>query len=104
MEAIEAVRVKTTLKAGGNKWRKGSTIFKTTKKPIPQDLLMEVRLKTGTVEVLRRETTPPTPPSSSSPEPVKKEKQPSEETPSEKTKKETKKKSEGRKPKLIKRN
>ena len=47
---IEKVRVKTTLKAGGQVWQKGDVITG----DIPQPLLNEVRLGKSTVEILQQ--------------------------------------------------
>ena len=49
MDTIERVKVKVTLKAGDQEWVEGRIVSA----PIPDVLLEEVRLQTGTVEVLK---------------------------------------------------
>ena len=51
---IEKVRVLTVLKCGVNIYKKGQIYSE----PIPNDLIVEVRDNTGTVEVLSRRTSP----------------------------------------------
>jgi len=46
---IEQVLIKKTLKAGNDVWLEGSII----NSPLPKVLIEEVRLRTGTVEVLK---------------------------------------------------
>lgn len=48
---IEQVRLKKTLKAGKNVWVEGSYFPNIEYPSIPHDILLEVKLGTGTVEV-----------------------------------------------------
>lgn len=48
---IKEVKVLTHLKAGKMEWEKGAIL----KQPIPHDILLEIKHKTGTVEVLLEE-------------------------------------------------
>lgn len=50
---IEQVRLKKTLKAGKNVWVEGSYFPNDQYPSIPQDILIEVHLNTGTVEVTK---------------------------------------------------
>ena len=52
------VELLVTLKSRPNVWRKG-TVLDSTKSPIPQVILNEVRLETGTVRVLEGTTEKP---------------------------------------------
>lgn len=51
---IEQVRLKRTLKAGKNVWVEGSYFPNKEYPSIPHDLLLEVSLGTGTVEVTQQ--------------------------------------------------
>jgi len=55
---IMKVELLVTLKSRPNVWRKG-TVLDSTKSPIPQVILNEVRLETGTVRVLEGTTEKP---------------------------------------------
>lgn len=111
---IEAVKIKKTLKAGEKVWRKGDVV----NRPVHPDLVMEVRMQTGTVEVIQREKAAPASPSPITSEPPvketpletvaekpkeEKEEKPSKDAQSEKTTNESKKKLEGSTPKLKRR-
>lgn len=48
---IEQVRLKKTLKAGKNVWVEGSYFPNDMYSSIPHDIILEVQLNTGTVEV-----------------------------------------------------
>ncbi|RLA02602.1 MAG: hypothetical protein DRQ42_00235 [Gammaproteobacteria bacterium] len=50
---IEKIEIKKTLKAGKNIWEEG-TILDRKDGPFPSDILEEVRLNRGTVEVIER--------------------------------------------------
>lgn len=55
---IEQVRLKKTLKAGKNVWVEGSYFPNAQYPSIPHELILEVNLNTGTVEVTKRSEEP----------------------------------------------
>lgn len=66
---VERLRVLVTLKAGDKVWNKGCIV----NAPIPPVLMSELRYGSGTVEVLERKASAPSPPQLSPPEPVAEE-------------------------------
>lgn len=67
---VEQVRLLKTLKAGDQVWVEGSYFPNREYPSIPPDIILEVKLGTGTVEVTQQseEIIPPKPPKTKNPE------------------------------------